>query len=109
MSNNSNNFGKFLLGIGMGAAAGYVIGILTAEKSGRELRKDIQFGSQEFVETLKDKFEDLREHTTIAVKEFKGFADEKLKASAKNIEEQVNSLGKQLEELTKKPNVFSKN
>lgn len=109
MTKNKCSIGSILLGLGLGAALGYTAGLLTAQKSGKELRRDIKVGSQEFMDNLKDKFEDLREHTNMALREVKGFADEKLKASAKNIEEHVNSLGKQLEELTKRPNMFIKN
>ncbi len=38
----SNKSGKFALGAAVAAAAGYVTGLLTAPKSGKETRKDIK-------------------------------------------------------------------
>jgi gas vesicle protein len=41
MSKDSNNVKKFAIGATIAAAAGYVAGILTAPKSGKETREDI--------------------------------------------------------------------
>lgn len=102
MSEKNNGVGKFLFGLGLGAAAGFVTGLLLADRPGSELRKEIEVNSSEFIESIKDKLEDLKEQASDTIREFKGFTDEKLKASAKNIQTQVDSLGKQLQELTKK-------
>jgi len=95
--------------LAIGVAAGYAAGLLTAEKPGRDLRREIGANSADFIANLKDKLEDLKEQTAEAVQTFKGFADEKLKASAKNIEDQVQKLGKQLEDLTKRQPALNKN
>lgn len=101
---------NFLFGLFFGVLAGYVAGVLTAEKTGSELRRDIEMNSTDVLSNLRNKFEDVKDQTVVAMREFKGFTDDKLKASAKNIEDQVNSLGQQLEELTKKQaEAFSKN
>ncbi len=101
-NNNDDGFMKFILGLFFGVMAGYLTGLLNAERPGSELKKDLEVNSSDFLANVKDKFEDFKDQTNIALKEFKGFTDEKLKASAKNIEEKVNSLGEQLEELRDK-------
>lgn len=93
---------KFLVGIFLGGFAGFVIGVLTAERPGRELRRDIEVNSHDFLDKLRDNLDDLKDKATDRIRDFQGFADERLKASAKNIQDQVASLGRQLEELTKK-------
>ena len=108
MNNNRNSgLGKFVAGLGLGVAAGVVTGLLIADRPGSELRRDIEANSSEFLEGLKERIEELKDHASDTIREFKGFADEKLKASAKNIQTQVDSLGKQLQELTHKQTVGS--
>lgn len=103
MSNDrSSGLVKFLGGLAVGAAAGFLAGILSAEKPGRELRREIQMNSSDFVEGLKDRFSTLKTQASETIEKIAGLADEKIKSSAKNIQTQVDSLGKQLDELTKK-------
>jgi len=97
-----DGFFKFAVGLFFGLMAGYAAAAFTTEKTGSQLRRDLKINSSDIMTTLKDRYEDFKDQTTVAFREFKGFTDEKLKASAKNIEEQVHSLGEQLEELTKK-------
>ncbi|MBT6844007.1 MAG: YtxH domain-containing protein [Candidatus Melainabacteria bacterium] len=101
MSNN-NNSSNFVFGIVFGLAAGFVAGILSADKPGRETRRDLEINSSDFFETVKEKLDDIKIQAADTIGDFKDFTDEKLKASAQNIETQVESLGKQLEELTQK-------
>ena len=97
-----DGFLKFLFGLFFGIMAGYAAAALTTEKTGSQLRRDLKINSSDIMVNLKDKFDDFKDQSSVVLREFKGFTDEKLKASAKNIEEQVHSLGEQLEELTKK-------
>lgn len=109
MRNNDNGFLNFLLGLFFGVIAGYLTGLFNADKTGPEFKRDLELNSSDFLSTVKDKFEDFREQTNVALQEFKGFTDEKLKASAENIQEKVNNLGEQLEELKEKQAASAKN
>jgi gas vesicle protein len=110
MDNRSNDeFGKFFFGLLFGLAAGFVAGILSADRPGREVRRDIEINSSDFFETVREKIDDIRDQAADTIRDFKGFTDEKLKASAESIQTQVESLGHQLEELTKKQAASSKN
>lgn len=99
---SDNGAANFLLGIIFGVMAGYAAGILSADKPGSEVRKKLEMSSTEFLAGLNDRIDDMKEEASLKIRDFKGFADEKLKRSAENIQDQVNSLGKQLEELTAK-------
>ena len=46
-TNSSNNLKKLAIGTGVAAAAGYMAGILTAPKSGKETRGDIKAAAQQ--------------------------------------------------------------
>ena len=101
-NNRGNGFLKFLFGMFFGVLAGYLVGILTADRTGAQLRRDIEMGSSDFFANMRDKLEDLKDQATVKIKDLKDFADEKLRRSAENIQEQVHSLGNQLDELTKR-------
>lgn len=100
--NKDNGLLKLLAGLAIGTCAGYAIGLLNAEKPGVELRRDLENNSRDFFSSLRDRVEDLRDQASTTIHDFREMADEKLKASARDIQEQVNSLGKQLDDLTKK-------
>lgn len=103
MSESKNNgFGTLLLGVAFGLACGYSAGILTAQKPGRELRRDIGDYSTDLAQRITERFQSLKEVIKEKATEIKSFSDENLKKTAKNIEELVESLDKQLEALTKK-------
>ncbi len=103
--NKDDSLFKFLAGLVIGAGVGFLVGILTADKPGRELRRDISNNTVDFVGGLKERIETIKDQAAEAIRDFKGFADDKLKTSAKNIQDQVTSLGRQLDELTKKNTV----
>lgn len=66
------NAKRLAIGIGAGAAAGFVAGILLAPKSGKETREDIKEKAEEVVENTKEtvtgKARSLKESTVEAVK-----------------------------------------
>lgn len=101
-SRNDNGFGALLLGVAFGLACGYSAGILTAQKPGRELRRDIGDYSADLAQKITERFQSLKEVIKEKATEIKSFSDENLKKTAKNIEELVESLDKQLEALNKK-------
>jgi gas vesicle protein len=100
---------KFIVGALLGAAAGYLSGLMCADKSGQELRGDLRANSDEIIHTLKDKYDKLKVKTSDKLKEFKGFTDENFKMSAINIQDQINSIAKQLEELSSRSKLAKEN
>jgi gas vesicle protein len=99
---NGTGLSKFILGLAFGAAAGYVIGLLNAERPGSELRKEIAINSKDFFAGLRERIAELKEQASSAIQDFRTAADETVKESALDIEDQVNSLGKKLDDLTRK-------
>lgn len=53
--------GKFVLGVLAGVAAGAILGILFAPDKGTETRKKIAEKGEDYVDSLKEKFNDLYE------------------------------------------------
>lgn len=95
-----DGFSKFVSGLFFGLIGGTALGMLYATKPGKDLRKDIEINSEEAMISLKERLEELKEKANDQLKDFKGFTDDKFRASAMNIQDKVQDLGKQLEELT---------
>jgi gas vesicle protein len=56
----TNYFLGILISILTGLFVGFILGILSAPKPGKEIRKDIKDKSEEFVEKGKNKFEEVK-------------------------------------------------
>ena len=81
----NDNVKKFAVGAVLAAAAGYVAGILTAPKSGKETREDIKEGAQRAYSTaekelkaLHTELADLLAQARLKVDSLKGSAKENL-------------------------------
>ena len=84
--------GKLLLGVLAGVAAGAVIGILLAPDKGSVTRRKISKKGDDYVDALKDKFNDLLESVTDSVETAKKEAEvliEKGKSKAYEIKNAV--------------------
>jgi len=73
------NSGKILLGLLAGLAAGATFGILLAPDKGTKMRKKISYKGEDYLDTLKTKFEDF---LSMATNEL-----EKVKKESKNLVE----------------------
>jgi len=73
---------KFALGAALAAAAGYVAGILTAPKSGKETRDDIKQGAKTAVAAAEKELKMLHTELSKLLDEARGRADD-LKGTAK--------------------------
>lgn len=91
--------GKFALGVLIGAAAGAIVGILTAPKSGKETREDIRRKASEVKDITAEKLDEAKEYADGKTKEAKKFATEKT-ADAKDFIEREK---KAIKEAAKKP------
>lgn len=91
---------SFAVGVATGLIGGLVTGFMLANKPGSELRKDIQYGSSEFLRNLRERINDITGKAATKLEEIRDYTDEKFRASAMNIQEQVAVLGRQLDELT---------
>jgi gas vesicle protein len=80
--NNSDNVKKFAVGALIAAAAGYVAGLLTAPKSGKETRQDIKEGAKATYTAAEKELKVLHTELNKLLDEGRSKADE-LKGTAK--------------------------
>ncbi|HSX34829.1 MAG TPA: YtxH domain-containing protein [Candidatus Saccharimonadales bacterium] len=77
---------KFALGAAIAAAAGYVAGILTAPKSGKETRDDIKQGAKTAAAAAEKELKVLHTELSKLLDEARGHADEAKGAAKENLE-----------------------
>jgi gas vesicle protein len=75
--------GKVILGFLGGAAAGAILGVLYAPKSGRETREEISQKSSEYADDVKSKFNDFVDNVNKRVDE----ASDKFSKKAEKVKE----------------------
>lgn len=68
--------GKFAIGALIGVAAGFITGILTAPKSGKETRQDIKEASAKAKDVAVEKAAEVKEATLRKAGEVRGKAEE---------------------------------
>ena len=89
--------GKFAIGALLGAAAGFIVGIVTAPKSGAETRADIKKEAKDIKENISKKAEEVsKEACEVAgdVKEKTGEVMEDVKEKAEDLKERVEFAAK---------------
>jgi gas vesicle protein len=77
---------KFALGAAIAAAAGYVAGILTAPKSGKETREDIKQGAKTAVATAEKELKVLHTELSKLLDEARGRTEDAKGAAKENLE-----------------------
>jgi gas vesicle protein len=102
MAKNNDSVKKFAIGALLAAAAGYVAGLLTAPKSGKETREDIKEGAkatytaaEKELKALHTELNKLLDEGRAKAEELKGIARENLDksmANAKVAKEKVREL-----------------
>jgi gas vesicle protein len=80
--------GKVFLGLLAGVAAGALLGVLFAPEKGKTTRKNITKKSEDYVDSLKEKFNDLLDSIGEKVEEVKEDV-EKVKTKAESIKKDV--------------------
>ena len=91
MGKNGDNVKKFAIGAVLAAAAGYVAGILTAPKSGKETREDIKDAAQRAYSAAEKQLKALHTELAQLIAQGKEKAGE-LKGSAKENLEKAMSM-----------------
>lgn len=94
---NSNDSGKIIGALLIGAAIGGVLGILFAPAKGTETRKKISGKTDEFTDAIKEKFEDFLSQMRNEVEPLKAKAKEYAAAANEKFEatkEKVKDFGK---------------
>lgn len=73
---NSNNTGKLIGAVLVGAAVGGILGVLFAPDKGSETRKKISAKGNDLTDAMKEKFNDFLEEIKTEVESVKGKASE---------------------------------
>jgi gas vesicle protein len=83
--------GKLLLGVLAGVAAGAVLGILFAPDNGKETRKKIAKKGEDYVDGIKEKFNDLIDDLTKKMDGVQAKANEMANDAKSTVEEMKTS------------------
>lgn len=92
--------GRFLEGFIVGGVLGYLFGILSAPKAGRELRGDIAHGSDEMYRQASDSLTSFKDRAGETLDDYKQRSEEAIKKASKNIEQQKHKISTQIDKLT---------
>jgi gas vesicle protein len=98
----SNSSTKFLEGVLIGGVLGFVGGVLFAPKSGRELRKDLAEGSDEFCKQAGTSVNDFRDRSQQALHEFQSQGDAAIKQATQQFQETRDQLAQKIQEISTK-------
>ncbi len=97
----ANSSTRFLEGLLLGGALGFIGGILFAPKSGKELRKDLADGSDELYRQASTSVSDFKDRSQQAVQDFQTRSDAVLKQATQQLQETRDQLTQKVQELSK--------
>lgn len=92
--------GRFLEGFIVGGVLGYLFGILSAPKAGRELRDDLAHGSDELYRQASDSLTTFKDRAGETLDDYKHRGEEAVKKASQSIEEQKSKISTKIEKLT---------
>ncbi len=90
---------RFLEGLVVGGVLGYIVGILSAPKSGAELRQQIADNSEDLYKQASDSLVDVREKTGTVITEAKSKSTEVLKKASDSVAGTKDQIAHKLQEL----------
>jgi gas vesicle protein len=90
---------RFLEGLVVGGALGYIVGILSAPKSGAELRQQIADNSEDLYKQASDSLVDVREKAGTVITETKSKGSEVLKKASDSVAGTKDQITQKLQEL----------
>jgi gas vesicle protein len=96
----SDNTGRFLEGILVGGVFGFVFGILTAPKSGAELRKQITDGSEDMYKQASESIAELKDKTNHAISDLQAKSEDVMKQASDTMQTKKQQLSGKLQDLT---------
>lgn len=80
-----SSFNRFIEGIAVGGVVGFVCGLLSAPKSGAELRKQLVDESEDLYKNASDSIHDIKSKTTEAISTLQAKGEDLLKMASENI------------------------
>jgi len=94
-----NRISKFLEGAVVGSIVGYVVGVLTAPKSGADLRKDLADSSEDFYKQASDSLSDLSDITGQAFHDIQQKGEAVIKRASASVQGTRAQLASKLDEI----------
>jgi len=80
-----SSFNRFVEGIAIGGALGFVCGLLSAPKSGAELRKQLVDDSEDLYKQATESIHDMKSKTNEAISTLQAKGEDLLKMASDNI------------------------
>ena len=90
---------RFFEGLLLGGLMGYLFGILSAPKSGSDLRKQLADNSEDLYKQASDQLADLKEKTNQAVQDLQVRGGEAIKKASTTVQETKERVAGKLDEM----------
>lgn len=90
---------RFLEGLVVGGVLGYLVGLLSAPKSGAELRQQIADNSEDLYKQASDSLVDIKERTGTSIKDVQARSTEDLKKASDSVAGTKEQIAHRLQEL----------
>lgn len=96
----SHSTGRFFEGLILGGTLGFLFGVLTAPKSGNELRKQIADESEDLYKQASDSIHDLKDRTNHAISDLQNKSETAIKKASDVMQVKKQQMVGKLQDLT---------
>jgi gas vesicle protein len=96
----SDTTGKFFEGLVVGGLVGFLFGILSAPKSGADMRRSLADGSEDLYKTASDQISDLKDITGRTITDLQSKGETALKKASDTVQERKQQLTGKIQDLT---------
>jgi len=96
----SDSTGRFFEGLLVGGVIGFLFGVLSAPKSGAELRKQIADGSEDLYKQASDSIAELKDRTNEAILELKTQSESAIKKAQDMVHTKKQQMAGKLQDMT---------
>ena len=97
----SDNTGRFFEGLVVGGILGFIFGMLSAPKSGAEMRKQLADGSEDLYKQASDQISDLKDKTGRTITDLQAKSEVAIKRASDTVQEHKQTLTSKIQDLTK--------
>ena len=95
----ADNTGRFLEGLIVGGILGFVVGMLSAPRSGAELRRQLADSSEDLYKQASDQITDISSKTGTAINDIKDRSGEVVKKASDGVQHTRDQVAHKLQEL----------
>jgi gas vesicle protein len=97
----SDNTGRFFEGLVVGGILGFIFGMLSAPKSGAEMRQQLADGSEDLYKQASDQISDLKDKTNRTITDLQAKSEVAIKRASDTVQEKKQVLTSKIQDLTK--------